>query len=157
MSVLFVVGDRVRITAPDCPLLQYEHLALGRPMGTVKRWRNGKVRVEVDGTSSQDTEGHNCWADYRPDQLELITPAAVERMSDALLEEVKRTKRPANDALREATARLTNMGPVYVFPASWKGTSCELDQMVREGRAVYDQPLPQESRFLVRFLKRLFR
>lgn len=128
----FQPGDRVRITAPDCELLKYEMIALGKAYGTILRAKGGKWRVEVEGTGSQDTEGHNCYADYRPDQLELMSRGpATDRIKRASLPPDPRDHAQEGHVLR------------YVFPASWKGTSCELDQMVREGRAMWDEPLDQ--------------
>lgn len=67
----FKPGDRVEVYAPDCALLKYEGLAEGAT-GTVIRLRNEKVRVEIDGTGSQDSEGHNAYGDYLPEQVVLI-------------------------------------------------------------------------------------
>ena len=69
----FKIGDRVRINAPRNPLLVYEMMALSGATGTVLRFRNGKFRVEVDNTSSQDTEGHNSYSDFEEKELTLLS------------------------------------------------------------------------------------
>lgn len=69
----YKIGDRVLVTAPDHELFKYE--GFKEAYGTILRFRNGKVRVEIDGTASQDTEGNNCYGDFDHEQVKLIAPA----------------------------------------------------------------------------------
>jgi hypothetical protein len=54
----YSLGDRVAIYLNDQRLADY--LGGWRHTGTVRRhWGKGLLKVEIDGTASQDTEGNN--------------------------------------------------------------------------------------------------
>lgn len=63
----FKAGDKVKVVAPDNALLKY--LQQTEATGEVVRIRNGKVRVLIDGSESQDTEGYRAYDDFLPDQV----------------------------------------------------------------------------------------
>lgn len=69
-ELFFKRGDRVRVKAPDNSLLKYEGWT--EATGTVCRIRNGKIRVEVDNTGSQDSEGHNAYSDFAFEEVSLL-------------------------------------------------------------------------------------
>ncbi len=49
----------------------YRYIAMP---GTIKRFRNGKARVELDDTGSQDSEGHNSYHDFEFADLRPLSP-----------------------------------------------------------------------------------
>lgn len=69
------IGDRVRIVAPDDNLLKY--MMQKEANGTILRFKNNKIRVEVDGSESQDTEGYKAYSDFDADQITLLTPSLL--------------------------------------------------------------------------------
>lgn len=73
---MFMFGDRVRVKAPNHPLFKYEMIE--EATGTFIRYRNAKMRVEIDGTGSQDTEGHNCYGDFDASEVTRIPQSGAQ-------------------------------------------------------------------------------
>ena len=68
--MIFKAGDLVRVVAPENDLLKY--MMQVEATGEVLRIRNGKVRVQIDGSESQDTEGYRAYSDFLPEQVTLL-------------------------------------------------------------------------------------
>lgn len=64
-------GDKVTVTAPDNDLLKYmmQESATGEVLRILV---NGNLRVAIDGSESQDTEGHRAYSDFHPSQVKLM-------------------------------------------------------------------------------------
>jgi hypothetical protein len=78
----FKPGDRVRVFDPTNELLIYEGYAASGASGTVLRIRNGKVRVQVDGTAEMGTEG-DVYSDFAPERVTLLPPSPASRAATA--------------------------------------------------------------------------
>lgn len=60
------------MTLEDKGLIEY--LGKNQFSGTVRhRLKNAMLRVELDGTGDQDSEGHNMGTDVRADQVKLLS------------------------------------------------------------------------------------
>lgn len=66
------IGDRVRVVAPDNPLLKYMMQTEGTGEVVRVRIRDKKIRVLIDGSESQDTEGYRACSDFEPEQVFLL-------------------------------------------------------------------------------------
>lgn len=75
--MIFNRGERVIVSAPEHPLFKYEGLTTAK--GSFLRERpDGTLRVEIDGTGSQDTEGHNCYGDFLPSQVKRMPQSGAQ-------------------------------------------------------------------------------
>lgn len=73
--MIFSRGERVRVTAPDHPLFKHEGFTTAN--GSFLRERNGKLRVQIDGTAEMGTEG-DVWGDFEYDQVERIPQSGAQ-------------------------------------------------------------------------------